>query len=101
MTLRTRRLTSFAQDPNVKDLQGNILRAEVDIPAEEFEPGPCGYRVQVIDYDVSTNIHYIPKDYNENEGGAFSDPFVDKTDHELLNDPNFHAQNVYAIIMRI
>lgn len=101
MNPRTRRLTIFAQDPGVKDINGDILKAEVDIPAEEFEAGPAGYRVQVIDYDISTNIHYIPKDYNENPGGAYSDPFIDKSDAELLNDPNFHAQNVYAIIMRI
>ena len=51
---RTRKLTIVAQDPSVTDAEGNILTAEVDVPAEELAPGPWGYRVHVIDYDGSS-----------------------------------------------
>jgi hypothetical protein len=101
MQPRTRRFTIIAQDPGVKNFRGEILRAEVDIPAEDFEPGPSGFRVQVIDYDISTGVHYLPKDYCDNADGAYADPYADRPDEDLLTDPNFHAQNVYAIIMRI
>src|SRR5687768_3420502 len=34
---RTRKLTVFAQDPSVRDLEGKIIRAEVTIPAETLD----------------------------------------------------------------
>ena len=37
--LRTRKLTIIAQDPSVK-VDGKILRTQVEIPAEELQPGP-------------------------------------------------------------
>ncbi len=49
---RTQELTIIAQDPSVK-INGEILTAQVSIPAEELAPGPRGYRVQVVDYDSS------------------------------------------------
>lgn len=100
-TPRTRRLTIVAQDPSIKK-DGRILTAKVDIPAEEFAPGPSGYRVHVIDYDSSTGSHYIPLDYPVPLNNQYKDPFGKiKTDEDILNNPHFHAQNVYAIIMRI
>jgi len=33
---RTRKLTIIAQDPSVKDLSGNILKTQIEIPAEEL-----------------------------------------------------------------
>ncbi|NNE98387.1 MAG: hypothetical protein HKN25_05125, partial [Pyrinomonadaceae bacterium] len=99
MNPRTRRLTIIAQDPEIKK-DGKILRARVEIPAEEFEPGPNGYRVQLIDYDVSTNTLYIPTPYDEPLDGVYPDPFEEEEDPELLSNPNFHCQNVYAIVMR-
>ena len=51
---RTRRLTVFAQDPNVR-VRGKVLTAGVEIPAEYLRPGPAGHRVHVIDYDSSTD----------------------------------------------
>jgi hypothetical protein len=91
---RKRVLTVIAQDPQIQ-FEGRILRAQVEIPAEELRPGPWGYRVQVVDYDVSTDIFYKPRDT-----GLEGDPYAEADDATLLNDPGFHAQNVYALVMR-
>ena len=97
--LPTRKLTILARDPSVK-VNGKIVRAEVEIPAEELAPGPWGYRVHVIDYDASTGTLYKPLKYPPLNSAA-GDPFERASDARLLSDPNFHAQNTYAIIMRI
>jgi hypothetical protein len=65
----TRRLTIIAQDPSIK-IDGRILTAQVDIPAEELAPGPCGYRVNVIDYDSATNTLYEQATYPPLRGEA-------------------------------
>jgi hypothetical protein len=98
------KLTIIAQDPSIR-IGGRILTAQVDVPAEELLPGPCGYRVNVIDYDVSTNTLYEPAILQARRGGGYEDPFASAAtagyaSDELLQDPRFHAQNVYAIIMR-
>lgn len=104
---RTRRLTIIAHDPSLKDREGNIIKASVDVPAEDLAPGPRGYRVHVIDYDTSTNTLYTPQEYPppREDDGIYPDPFEDlaklNKDGVLLNDPRFHAQNVYAIVMRV
>jgi hypothetical protein len=85
------------------------LTAEIEIPAEEILAGPCGYRVNVIDYDSTSNILYQPAGYRMVENGGYEDPFRANTgvksaarhNDALLNDPRFHSQNVYAIAMRI
>lgn len=96
-TLRS--LTIIAQDPALT-IGGAILRAQVKIPAERLLPGPCGYRVHVIDYDASTGTLYeqaiLPSGLSEDA----PDPFAHASDDELLGNPRFHAQNVYAIVMR-
>ncbi|MGO9463736.1 MAG: hypothetical protein ACLQIB_06640 [Isosphaeraceae bacterium] len=96
-TAATRKLTIIAQDPMVKNQAGGILTTQVSIPAEELAPGPWGYRVQVIDYDASAKALYAPR----KPGNPSDDPFRDAPDPKLLGDPAFHAQNVYAIVMRI
>ena len=98
--LPTRKLTIIAQDPSVED-NGKILRAEVEIPAEELAPGPWGYRVHIVDFDSSTGTLYQPLEYPPLHGADGGDPFKRASDARLLSDPNFHAQNAYAIIMRI
>lgn len=92
---RWRKLTVIAQDPSVLD-EGAILRASVRVPYEEMGDGPCGYRVQVVDYDASTNALMRPW---KSQNGR-SDPFNGAKDSQLLKDPKFHQQNVYAIVMR-
>ena len=96
-TAATRKLTIIAQDPMVKNQAGGILTTRVSIPAEELAPGPWGYRVQVIDYDASAKVLYAPRE----PGKPSDDPFRHAPDAKLLRDPAFHAQNVYAISMRI
>ena len=106
----TRTLTIIAQDPSVR-FGKSILTSEVEIPAEELLSGPCGYRVNVVDYDVATNILYEPAIFKPLPDGNYQDPFKRpdtgstakraKFEESLLNDPRFHAQNVYAISMRI
>jgi hypothetical protein len=88
-----RRLTIIAQDPSVRSPRG-ILRALVDIPEEPLAPGPLGYRAQVVDYDASTSTLYRPFDLGR------KDRFATAADRTLIADPRFHAQNVYAIVMR-
>jgi hypothetical protein len=100
---RTRRLTIIAQDPSIK-VDGKILMTEVDIPAEEFAPGPRGYRVNVVDYDTSTGTLYIALQYEPLRDGQYLDPFKEPAtranNESLVSDPQFHQQNVYAIVMR-
>jgi hypothetical protein len=107
----TRTLAIIAQDPSIK-IGRNILVTDVQVPAEELLPGPCGYRVNVIDYDASTNTLYKPPVYHPLANGHYPDPYALKDtwrktntrpksyDARLLDDPGFHAQNVYAIVMR-
>lgn len=97
---RTQRLTIIAQDPGVRDRRGCILRATAEIPAEELQPGPWGYRVQVVDFDAAANVLWTPHAYRM-QAGTTEDPFADATDAELLANPQFHQQNVYAIVMRV
>lgn len=101
---RTRKLFIVAQDPSVKNAEGDVLLTQVEIPAEELSPGPRGYRVHVVDYDASTDTFYTPQSYDPLTNGCYPDPFADQIAEGdfagLLADPGFHAQNVYAIVMR-
>jgi hypothetical protein len=100
---RNRRLTIIAQDPSIR-VDGRILTTQVEVPAEELAPGPRGYRVHVIDYDTSTGTLYRPSDYSAPRDGFYPDPFEELAQRpqndDLIKDPKFHAQNVYAIVMR-
>ena len=98
--LRTRQITIIAQDPSVR-VGGKILRTKVEIPAEDLAPGPWGYRVHVVDYDSSSERLYQPVKYPPLKNDRDGDPFEAATDAQLLANPNFHAQNAYAIVMRI
>jgi hypothetical protein len=89
-----------AQDPSVQ-IDGKIVRAMVDVPAEKLLPGPRGYRLAVIDYDASANALYAPADLSPGLEEDDPDPFQAASDSKLLSDPRFHAQNAYAIAMRI
>jgi hypothetical protein len=57
--------------------------------AELLVNGPYGARVRVIDYDAASGKLLPP-----------ADVIADTESTGLLADPAFHAQNVYAIIMR-
>jgi len=98
--LRTRFLTIVAQDPAIRSGNGKILTAEVSVPAEELAPGPRGYRVHVVDFDTSVHTFYKPRKYQSTRNGRYQDPYKNPSNGTILEDPRFHAQNAYAIIMR-
>lgn len=86
---RTRRLRVVAQDPGVR-VGGAILTDTVRVLHEDLEPGPTGHRVRVVDYDSSSGTFYRP--------AVLRDGDPDPTDEQILGDPAFHAQNVYALV---
>jgi hypothetical protein len=94
----TRYMTIVAQDPSVKTPGGKILTARVAVPAEDLIAGPIGYRVQVVDYDATTRkfygAHSLPNEYAR-EPKAWR-----AGDASLVDDRRFHAQNVYALVMK-
>ena len=102
----TRTMTILAQDPTLV-VGGRILTANITIPNEQLSAGPRGYRVQIVDYDASSNRWFVPL-----EASSFGtilaprDPYASTSgtkesfNARLLDDPRFHAQNVYAITMR-
>jgi hypothetical protein len=107
----TRQLTIIGQDPVVRR-RGRILTATVRVPLEDLAAGPRGYRVHVVDYDASENRFYKPLP-PEAMGTVTAplDPFelpekrtkrlsARAFNERLLADPRFHAQNVYAIVLR-
>ena len=108
-TGNTRRLTILAQDPSVR-LGGAIAFTQVDIPAEILSDGPTGYRVKVVDFDASANVLYAPRTFGPDPKDQDRDPYAPKKglprdarrrwEVRTLGDPAFHAQHVYAVVMR-
>lgn len=98
-TAKTRPLTILAQDPSILGDDRKPLLTTIDVPAEQLAPGPCGYRVRVVDYDASTGTLYKPME--EPSFGQYLDKFEGANPEDLLNNPQFHQQNVYAIAMRV
>lgn len=96
---RTRPFTVIAQDPGVRDAAGRIITAQVDIPAERLGPGPWGHRVHVIDFDGEADVLYKPGGEEQPEDVS-RDHYAGADNQTLLNDPRFHAQNAYALVMR-
>lgn len=92
-----RKMSVIAQDPGIRR-RGKILMARIDVPAEELAPGPIGYRVQVVDYDGArqkfNGSHELPG-VHDKEPRAWVDG-----DPKILNQFRFHAQNVYALVMK-
>jgi len=93
----TRRMSVIAQDPSITRPNGNILMAQIDVPAEDLQPGPMGYRVQIVDYDAATGKY----------GGAYELPAEGKEpkawidgDPAIVRNFAFHAQNAYALVMQ-
>lgn len=82
-------VTILAQDPSVRRRDGQVLTARVPVPSEELEPGPVGHRVQVVDYDATTQTLYRPAGVRVQDFSALD-----------LDDPGAHARNAYAIVMR-
>jgi len=100
----TRTLTILAQDPTLV-VDNRMLTAAVTIPNEQLSAGPRGYRVQVVDYDASSNRWFAPPDASsfgtiEEPRDPYAQTAPQRQNDWLLDDPGFHAQNVYAITMR-
>ena len=89
----TRPMRILVQDPSVKAEDGGILTASVPVPWEDVLEGPRGHRVHVVDYDATTQTLYEP-------AAMPADATRLPSDAEILNDPGFHARNVYALVMR-
>ena len=94
---RERSVTIIAQDPSVR-VDKEILLARINIPAEKLEPGPVGYRVEVIDFDATTDTLYTPAKKPD------LDQWTRGRDHgrgdRLVRNPEFHRHNVYALVMK-
>lgn len=92
-----RYMTVIAQDPGVTGGR-RILTAKVAVPAEDLIPGPMGSRVHVVDYDSSREhfhgSHELPVSYDA-EPAAWR-----RGDPSIVGDVRFHAQNVYALVMK-
>jgi len=88
---QSRRLTVIAQDPSIT-VDGQIVTAELSVPAEVLEPGPRGARLHVVDYDAATGLLELPVVIGDND--PFANAPLDSTAH------TFRAQNVYAIAAR-
>lgn len=96
----SQRFTILAQDPAVRNVRGELLFARLSVPQECLAEGPTGYRIKVVDYDASRNLLYGGHGYREDDAsGCMIDPF-DPPDDTLLDNPAFHCQHVYAIVMR-
>jgi hypothetical protein len=97
-------MTVVAQDPSVtigargKRKGPRILMSKVTVPAEILAAGPRGYRVHVVDYDATTGryhgAHELPQDY------AHEEAYWQAGSPKILSDYRFHAQNVYALVMK-
>jgi hypothetical protein len=110
MSGNTQRITILAQDPAVL-LHGALMLVQIDVPSEALATGPTGYRVKVVDFDSTADKLYRPRAIEYDATGKFIDPYAlpskplsakqrKEHDRKLLEDPGFHSQNVYAIVMR-
>jgi hypothetical protein len=91
--LRTRSMHVLAQDPGVTRDE-RILTARISVQWEDLQAGPVGHRVHVVDYDATTQTFYEPAAVEE---GDFGPP---ESDAAILEEPGFHALNVYGLVMR-
>ena len=109
--LAFRRLTIIAKDPGLRigGPAGPMAFAQVNVAAEKLAKGPTGYRIKVVDYNSTERVVYKDCQDYQPDGDELVDPFAPREGEDLLDrgyqarllaDPNFHAQNAYAIAMR-
>lgn len=94
---RQRQALIIAQDPSVR-IGGEILLAKINIPAERLHPGPVGYRVDVIDFDATSDTLYIADDPVDLDQWLARSP--KGLGDLLVRSPEFHRHNVYALVMK-
>ena len=77
-----RKFRIIAQDPSVlvSIPDGQVLTTQITIPFEPLLPGPWGHRVQVIDYNQTKGLIYLPTEHIFEE-----DPFLGKDTDILCN----------------
>jgi hypothetical protein len=93
-----RYMSVVAQDPGVLQQNGKILMAKVAVPAEDLIAGPMGYRVHVVDFDTTQRCYYgahKPCVTYDDEPAHWR-----HGDKRIVGDHAFHAQNVYALVMK-
>ena len=106
-----RKLTIVAKDPGFRlgGPDGPMAFVQVAVPAEILAKGPTGYRIKVVDYNATERRAYKDVQTYQLDTGELIDPFSPRDGETLLDpdyqrrllaDPNFHAQNAYAIAMR-
>lgn len=107
----TRKLTIIAKDPGLRlgGPAGPMAFTQVSVPAEILAPGPTGYRIKVVDYNATEQRGYVNNAAYQIDKDKLVDPFAPGPGEDLLDpayqarllaNPNFHAQNAYAIAMR-
>jgi hypothetical protein len=94
---RERSVTIIAQDPSVR-VEDEILLARITIPAESLSPGPVGYRVEVIDFDATTDTLYTPASPINLDRWSKLPP--EGLGDRLVREPEFHRHNAYALVMK-
>lgn len=88
----TRQLQVYALDPSVGSYSNN--RTTLAVTWEPLQPGPCGARVAVIDYDAANKRYYAPVDLDDPL--LLARQGMDPSESE----PRFHQQMVYAVASR-
>lgn len=98
-------MTALAQDPAIVDAAGVPLTVpltvRLDVPADLICAGPRGHRFHVVDYDASTNVFRAPRPIAPS--WSYSDRYRARAGSNglsLAEDPDFHAQHVYAVASR-
>lgn len=97
LTQNTVPMTTFAQDPSVTD--GRPLLAPVEVPAGRLQRGPRSHRFHVVDIGVGTNKVGAPVKLHAHSPWTYQDRWAipDLTTSDLVDDPEFRAQNVFAV----
>jgi hypothetical protein len=101
----------LTQDPGVTGPSGGRVFATVYVPAERYALGLIGYRVKAVDFDAEAGVLYKAHAYQADAEGRLEDIFAarlpppgsklrKKAEDQLLANPAFHRQNVYALVMR-
>ncbi|NYJ06610.1 hypothetical protein GGQ55_002888 [Geodermatophilus daqingensis] len=95
LTQETVAMTVLAQDPTIVD-DGGPIRAPIPVPAGRLERGPCGERFRV----VSPAGAPLPVVLHAGDPWRYVDrwsPSAQPDATALPDDPDFRAQNVYAV----
>lgn len=109
----TRSLWVLAQDPSIVDRNGAPLMTQIDVVNESLAFGPKGARLHVVDYNSTTDRTLAARKDNlqadivdetllrlktEKGGRELTKAEKRKALLSLIDDPHFHAQNVYGLV---